>query len=275
MNRRNNKESELTSFTELKGPNDYSVPVLKVEDKKGMPKVIVFGYACHATVLDGYQWSGDYPGFAQLELENNYQGVTAMFFQGAGGDQNPLPRRTISLARQYGKELASAVECVLHEKMNKLSSKLGTAYSEIGLKYAKSKYSVKEQLSKVVEGTSDYPDYLKRNTKFILDKLEGREDLNTSSYPYPVQVWTIGEQLVIALGGELLSGYAIRLKKMFGQHIFVLGYCNDVPGYIPTAKVLEEGGYEGSRPPIFPLLWAPDIEETIVNEVSRLVPFVW
>jgi len=62
---------------------------------------VAFGYACHATVLSIYQFSGDYPGFAQIEIEKSYPGVTALFFQGAGADQNPLPRRTIPLARQY------------------------------------------------------------------------------------------------------------------------------------------------------------------------------
>jgi hypothetical protein len=76
---------------------------LKITDLKGKLKSIVFGYSCHPTVLDGYNWSGDYPGFAQLNLEETYKGATAMFFQGGGADQNPMPRRTEPLARQYGK----------------------------------------------------------------------------------------------------------------------------------------------------------------------------
>ncbi len=271
VNRRNNKEAELTNSTELKGPNDYSVPVLKVEDKRGHIKAIVFGYACHATVLDGYQWSGDYPGFAQLELENRYKGATAMFFQGAGGDQNPLPRRTVPLAKQYGMELASAVERILGEDMQPLSPKLKTAYSEVVLNFAKSDLTAEEQLSNVIK-KPEYPDYLKRNAKLVLDKLKAGVDINTSAYPYPVQAWGMGEQLIIALGGELTIGYAIRLKQILGENIFVLGYCNDAMGYIPTVKILEEGGYEGTGPPIFPMLWASDIEEVIVNEVARIVP---
>ena len=90
VNRRNNNEAKLNAQTELQGPNDYAVPVIKVANKKGELLAIVFGYACHATVLDIYKWSGDYPGFAQLELEKLYPGVTALFFQGAGGDQKPF-----------------------------------------------------------------------------------------------------------------------------------------------------------------------------------------
>ena len=133
VNRRNNKEASLREQTELKGPNDYAVPVIKAVTANGELKAVAFGYACHPTVLDIYQVSGDYPGFAQIELEKAHPGVTALFFQGAAGDQNPLPRRTISLARQYGRELAEAVDRVLEEPMRSLPAQLQTAYSEITL----------------------------------------------------------------------------------------------------------------------------------------------
>jgi neutral ceramidase len=136
VNRRNNTETALTAQTALNGPNDYSVPVLKVTDESGNLMAIAFGYACHPTVLDIYQISGDYPGFAQIELEKSHPGVTAMFFQGAGADQNPLPRRTIPLAIQYGKELAASVERVLAEDMKKLDPHLSTAYSEVNLPFS-------------------------------------------------------------------------------------------------------------------------------------------
>lgn len=270
VNRRSNKESGLAHTTSLEGPVDYAVPVLKVENKRGKPETIVFGYACHATVLNGLEWSGDYPGFAQAELERMYKGVTAMFFQGAGADQNPLPRRSVPLARQYGKELAAAVERVLSEEMQSLSPGLETAYSEISLAFEKSDSTADERLKAVVN-SSGQPAYLKRNARYVLEKLETGEQLNLTSYPYPVQVWKLGEQLIVALGGELVSGYSIALKKIYGEETFVMGYCNDVCGYIPTAEILEEGGYEGSNPPVFPLFWSSGIEENILKEVQRLV----
>ena len=121
VNRRNNVETTLDSQTQLNGPNDYAVPVIKVEDMEGGLIAVAFGYACHNTVLAGYKWSGDYAGFAQMDLEKTYPGVTALFVQGSGGDQNPLPRRTVELAEQYGEELAAATERVLHEHMEQLS----------------------------------------------------------------------------------------------------------------------------------------------------------
>ena len=78
----------------------------KITDAAGKLTAVLFGYACHATVLDGYDWSSDYPGFAQSELEAQHPGATALFFAGCGADQNPLPRRKVELARQYGHDLA-------------------------------------------------------------------------------------------------------------------------------------------------------------------------
>ena len=82
VNRRNNHEATLNPQTELKGPNDYAVPVIQVVDQSGSIVAITFGYACHNTVLSGYQWSGDYAGYAQVELEKAFPGTTALFFQG-------------------------------------------------------------------------------------------------------------------------------------------------------------------------------------------------
>lgn len=268
VNRRNNREAELTAQTELKGPNDYSVPVLKVVTKSGDLLAVAFGYACHPTVLSDYNWSGDYPGFAQLELEQTYPGTTALFFQGAGADQNPLPRRSVPLAQQYGSQLAAAVIRVLQEDMRPLSPEIATSYSEIDLAFAKDS-PTKEELEQIISLDSAYPPYLQHNAKVLLDQLENGNALITS-YPYPVQVWKLGEQSLFSLGGEVLVGYSIALKQVFGPDIFVMGYSNDVMAYIPTASVLAEGGYEGTRSPIFTSPWASNIENKILKESVRL-----
>lgn len=267
VNRRNNNESILSEQTDLNGPNDYAVPVLKVVDNEGEIMAITFGYACHNTVLSGYKWSGDYAGFAQIYLEKAYPGATTLFFQGAGGDQNPLPRRSVALAKQYGKTLAAAVETVIEGKnMEKLSPHLSTAYSEVELPLASS--PTKEEFETFIKEASGYQ---KRWATRMLNKLEQEGPLRTF-YPYPVEVWKLGDQTIIALGGEVTVGYAIRLKQIFGQDIFVLGYSNDVMAYIPTGKILREGGYEGRTGQMvygLPATWAPGIEARILYQVIQ------
>jgi neutral ceramidase len=267
VNRRNNKEGALPTQTDLNGPNDYAVPVIKVVDAAGKLKAIAFGYACHPTVLDLYQWSGDYVGFAQLELEKAHPGATALFFQGAAGDQNPLPRRTVPLARQYGRELAAAVDRVLDEPMRKLPAELHTAYSEIELPLATPPSEA--ELTKTIQENEGY---IKRwATRMLAEKQQGKPV--RTSYPYPLQVWQLGSQPILCFGGELLIEYAIACKKRFGPDIFVLGYSNDVMGYIPSATVLQEGGYEGASSQMvygLPGVWAPAVPNLIYQEINRL-----
>lgn len=267
VNRRNNNEATLNSRTELHGPNDYAVPVLKVTDTSGNLTAVVFGYACHNTTLKGYQWCGDYAGFAQIELEKLHPGVTAMFFQGAGADQNPLPRGSVFLAQQYGRSLAAATDRVLNDEMRKLSPVITSVYSEIDLDLDEP--MSKEELSKIAETTSDYQKHWAEN---LLNKIDSGKPVR-SSYPYPVQIWKLGDQTIISLGGELVIDYAIEFKRIFGQDIFVMGYSNDVMAYIPSAAILKEGGYEGVSSQIafgLPAAWKSNIETVIIEEVLRL-----
>ncbi len=267
VNRLNNVESKLLFQTELKGPNDHAVPVMKVVNEAGDLKAVAFGYACHPTVLDSYKWSGDYPGYAQIELEKSHPGVTAMFFQGAGADQNPLPRRSVALAQQYGRDLASAVECVLADDMRKLTPRLSTTYSEIELPL--NDPPTEEELVQIMR---DSPGYQKRCAENLLEKIREGGSVITS-YPYPVQVWQIGDQVVVGMGGEVVIEYTLMLKKMYGPDIFVLGYSNDVMGYIPSASILKEGGYEGATSQMvygLPATWKSGIETLIFQEIVKL-----
>ena len=100
VNRRENKPygkvAQWRTEGALKGPVDHDVPVLAVRDNDGQLKSLLFGYACHSTTLAVRQWSGDYPGYAQIELEKRHPDCVAMFWAGCGADQNPLPRAQLS-----------------------------------------------------------------------------------------------------------------------------------------------------------------------------------
>jgi hypothetical protein len=263
VNRRNNSESKIEFLTGLNGPNDYAVPVLKVVTEADAVLAIVFGYACHPTVLSHYLFSGDYPGFAQIALEEMHPESTALFFQGAGADQNPLPRRSVALAEQYGKTLAVAVDRVLKEDMQKLLPKLQVEYSEIHLPL--SEPLSKEELKNMAETKSGYQqNWAKR---MLLEEEHG------TSYPYPVQIWNLGGLPFVALGGEVTVEYAIETKKILGSKTFVLGYSNDLMAYIPSATVLKEGGYEGADSQMvygMPALWEKGIDSLIYREIINL-----
>jgi hypothetical protein len=273
VNRRNNKEPDVPALQkagQLKGPVDHDVPVLAVRDTKGALKAVVFGYACHATVLSFYQWSGDYPGFAQIDLEKSFPGAVALFWAGCGGDQNPLPRRTVALAEEYGRQLADSVRAVLQKPMHSLPAKLSTVYTEIALPFAD--LPAREQLLK---DAADKNRFVAARAKLLLEQLATNGSLK-GTYPYPVQVWFLGNDLTfIALGGEVVVDYSLRLKKELNSgKTWVAGYTNDVMAYIPSLRVLKEGGYEGGGAMVYyglPTVWSPRVEELIVGAVREQV----
>jgi hypothetical protein len=273
VNRRNNKEADVPKLRELgrlKGPVDHDVPVLCARDPEGRVKAVVFGYACHATVLSSYQWSGDYPGYAQLAVEKAHPGAVALFWAGCGADQNPLPRRTIELAERYGQELARGVEAVLAAPMTPIAGKLAAAYHEADLPFAD--LPTREKL--LADSTAS-DRYVASRAKVLLRQIEDHGSL-AGTYPYPIQAWQLGTDLTfVALGGEVVVDYSLRLKKELGRdNTWVVGYTNDVMAYIPSLRVLKEGGYEGGGAMVYyglPTVWGPKVEEVIVAGVHERV----
>lgn len=269
VNRRNNVQYKLRLQQKFNGPNDYAVPVIKVEKLSGELLAVLFGYACHASILRDYKISGDYPSFAQMELEKLYPGVTAIFFQGAGGNQIGYPRNTVEAARQWGKTLAASVERVLSEPMNELTASLSTSFSVINLESDLAAPSLEELVH--IVSTASYPESLKNKAKADLEKLNRGESL-IATYPYPVQVWKIGNLPVITLGEEDVVEYAINLKLIFGQDAFVFGYSNYSLEYMGTPLIWNEGGYEGNSAPfgIEGVRLSLNSESMIIQEVLKL-----
>jgi hypothetical protein len=271
MNRRQVTDKGITNGRNPEGPVDHSVPVLKIEDEAGKLKAVVFGYACHNTTMQFYEWCGDYVGFAQIELEKKHPGALAMFWIGCGADANPLPRGKIELCEQYGKELAGAVEDTISRKTSSLTEKVSARYAEIDLPFdtipGKDKWAA-DTLSK------NHATMMR--AKRMLDLLEGGKPIATSYSHYPVEVWRFGDQLTwVALGGEVVVDYNRRLKKeLAGKgRVWVTGYANDVMAYIPSERVLKEGGYEGDTSQVpygMPAKWGPGIENRIIGKVLDL-----
>lgn len=272
VNRRENTEKEVPALRGkglLKGPSDHDVPVLSVRSEDGDLRAVLFGYACHATVLGGQEWNGDYPGYAQAALEKQYPGAIALFWAGCGGDQNPVPRREITLAEQYGAELAARVGDVLKATMPELSPRLETRYREIA-----APLDPLPTLSQLQENATSHNRFEVARAKFLIRKLEKKGALE-GSYPYPIGVWNLGDTIdFVFLGGEVVVDFALRLKKeRRGTSTWVAGYSNDVMAYIPSRRVLDEGGYEGGGSHVYyglPSLWAPSIEEDIVKAVHEI-----
>jgi hypothetical protein len=274
VNRRENAEAkvpELREKGELKGPVDHDLPVMTVTSDDGKLVAILYGYACHGTTTSLYQWSGDWPAIASMEIEKAHPGTTALCWIGCAGDQNPLPRRSYKLLQGYGDQAAAGVEAAISSgKLKPIEPKLVTSYSEIDLPFAP--LPTKEAFQADLKSEDKF---VANRAKILLDRLE-REGKLSTHYPYPIQLWRLGPELKwVLLGGEVTVEYSLRLKKELGPHdTWVGAYANDVMAYIPSLKVLKEGRYEGDGSMVYyclPTKWAPEVEELIVKEVHRQV----
>ena len=270
VNRRTNREPDVPTLREqnlLFGPVDHTVPVLAVRSPEGNLRAVVFAYACHNTTLSFMKWCGDYAGFAQFELEGKHPGAVALFCMGCGADQNPLPRRTVELAEAYGHRLASAVNEVLAARMEPVEPALQTEHEFVQLRMAG--LPKIEELRTMAAGT---PDYRQRWAARMLELSAGKQI--PTEYPYPITAWKLGKnQTWITMGGEVVVDYALRLKGEYGERTWITAYANDVMAYIPSRRVLIEGGYEGqSSMMVYGLpteRWADDVEDRIAAAIER------
>jgi hypothetical protein len=134
----------------------------------------------------------------------------------------------LELSMQHGRSLSNAVEMALVVNPRPVTGPIRAAYEEIILDYAK----------------------------------PGREP-----HPYPVQVIKIGKDLTfITLGSEVVVDYSLRFKREFAGDagVWVAGYSNDYTGYVPSLRVLKEGGYEAAAG------WAESVEDRIANKVHEM-----
>jgi neutral ceramidase len=271
MNRRRPSPQGIKLSDNPNGPVDHSVPVIRVTTPDGKLKAVLFAYACHNTTLTGdfYDVSADYAGFAQAAIEAAHPGATAMFLMLCGGDQNPSPRSTIAISQQHGNELAASVERVLGGKLEPISGPLRTSFESTELGFAMHTRETFE-----ADLSNKNPSVVRRAKSMLKAYDEGHPVRQT---PYPVQAIRFGNggPVLLALGGEVVVDYDLRAKSEYPKtKLIVAGYSNDVMGYIPSKRVLGEGGYEAVDSMVYygmPGPFADDVEERVFSAIHRVM----
>jgi hypothetical protein len=204
-----------------------------------------------------------------LALERKHPGVQVAFYQGCGADQNPLPRRSVELCRKYGEMLAAGVEEALEKPMRPLAPRLKTVFDFADLPYEQKATSAELQAA-VREGGEGGA-----VAKRVLDQASSGKELPTS-YPYPVQVWKLGDdQLWISLAGEVVVDYSLKFKDKYGPTTWTSGFAQEMVCYIPSLRVLKEGfGQEVGSLRAYGLpahTWTTEVEDRVTKGVERLV----
>ena len=254
------------------GPVDHALPVLRATDAAGKLRAIIANYACHCTTLGGEfnQFHGDWAGYAQEFLERDHPGAVALISIGCGADANPSPRGSVDNARQHGEEIAAEVKNLLGRTFTPLKGAIDCRSKGIQLPFQKHFTRAEWEERAKQSGIVGY--HAKKN----IARLDRGEELPTT-LPYRVHTWNFGDDLaMVFLAGEVVVDYSLRLKKEFdAARLWISAYANDVPCYIPSPRILQEGGYEAEGSLWYydrPARLAPASEELIIKTIHELLP---
>ncbi len=257
------------------GPVDHSLPCLIVTSDETSEVVgVVSNYACHCTTFgaDMNEVAGDWAGWASFRLENRTSlgNCTALTMIGCGGDQNPSPAGTFQADDQNSLAYADEVErLALSPTRREITAAPIARFERIALDFQTPPTRAEFEERAKQSGIVGY------HAKKQLSKLD-RGALATT-LEYPVQSFVFGDQLaMVFLGGEVVVDYSKRLKWEYdAAKLWISAYSNDVPCYIPSRRVLAEGGCEADSSLLYydkPAKLAPTTEDRIVAAVERQLP---
>lgn len=276
MNRREFTERGIILGVNPRGPVDRSVPVLRVDAPDGKLIGVVFGAACHNTTYGSRdnQVSGDFASAAQTFVEREFPGVQAMFMQGLAGDANPYPnslndpakRPAADIAREHGVSLGREVTRVLGNALKSINGPLRVAHAMTALPLQPTPSREELERTSAKSGTQKWV------ADQMLTRLKAGETLPTT-YNAPISVWQFGSDLtLVGLPGEVVVDYVRLIEDALGpMKLWLAAYSSDTFGYLPSARVLREGGYE-TRGLYHGGIgyFASEVEDVVVNQVRAL-----
>jgi hypothetical protein len=236
-------------------------------------RAIYVSYACHCVTLSNNKISGDWAGFAQAAIQRAHPGAIALVSVGCGSDSNPSSGVTgdnVAVCAEQGDEIANEVERLLQGELKPIAGPTSATLARIELPLQ----TLPDRAALTATAAKNDADGY--NAQWQLAKLDRGEALLTA-IDYPIQVWTFGDSLaMVFLAGEVCVDYSLRLKKeLDASRLWLNGYTNDFGCYIPSERLLQEGGYGGGGEINYfalPAKLAPGMEEKIIAEVHRQVP---
>jgi dienelactone hydrolase len=257
-----------------KGSYDPHTPVLRITRAQSPKQIVLVGHACHPTSTGTTNaWSPDYPGAMRRKLESALEDSRALFVQGCGGDAKVVFTNEATGKIEFaadpkqseiaGEKLATGVLAYLSKgELISLDAELETQLVSGSLSLQAPRR--REQIEEMANANP-------RNSSTWWARQSLAYPDNRRSLPYEVQVWRLGDLTAVALEGEVCADWGPMVRGLAKtRHAMAIGYANEVPGYIPTARIIREGGYEGDTSHMAYFLPAP-FEPRMEVELTTLV----
>ncbi|WP_127578746.1 neutral/alkaline non-lysosomal ceramidase N-terminal domain-containing protein [Paenibacillus koleovorans] len=256
------------------GPLDPHVELVRFITDSGDTSAVWLHYTCHPTTTGVNSLHGDFPGAASERLEMYLGGgAVVSFLQGCCGDTRPALIRdnkfysgTLEEAEELGLQLADAAEEVF--AAGRFASIepgiLDGRQVVVGLPF--------QPLPSMAEiaATADHPGVPSEWAR----KLTSQPELLQPEIPLELTKLELAPDLsLLAMNGEIVLEYGLKVKRLSGGSTLPLGYCNGMVGYVPTAAQVDEGGYEGggsSKLFSLPAVFDRSLEQVIEAGIAEL-----
>lgn len=258
-----------------------ALPVCLLEDGDRRPVCLLFSVSCHPSTARTWGFSAEYPGVACAALDRMWGAPVSLFLQGAGGDAKPwmtgealgTPEARFKAGdwddiRRAGEQVAGEVEKALASSLRSVPPALRAALVEMAWPLQ----AIPDRAAFERERMAASPtrrEWAERHLR-LLDR--GLPIHRTASLL--AQEVRLGDTLrLIAVEGELTGELGLRIIRAFPSGVtFPLGYSNGMGLYLPSSRMIAEGGYEtdsydeyGYAAPL-----APGVEALLDDALRRL-----
>jgi len=223
---------------------DPQLTVTRVDKLDGAPLAVLVNFTAHPTFMSGEDmlFSGDWPGHLQRQLESLIgRGVTAMYYNGAEGDQAPQGRPNDGTSRweraeRYGRDLG----IVAWKQWEQTP-----AEPNVAIAYHSQTFPLPDR--------TWHPDFMKTGgAEYGLT-----EELFKKMLPqmFPTEATSVslrvGDLLIIGVPGEMAASLGLKIKaeatRITGAKNPVVGGLADAwLSYILPKDEYHKAGYESS-----------------------------
>ncbi len=223
---------------------DNDLTVTRIDTTKGRPLAVLVNFTAHPTFMSGEDmlFSGDWPGHLQRTIESLVgEGVTAMYYNGAEGDQAPVGRPDAGPSRweraeRYGRDLA----IVAWKQWQATKTSVDVPFS-----YHSHSIALPER--------TWHPDFMKTGgAEYGLSEKLFKEMLPVL---FPAKVDSVslrlGDLLIVGIPGEMAASLGMKIKSQAGRITgakspVIGGLADQWISYMLPAEEYRRGGYESS-----------------------------
>jgi Neutral/alkaline non-lysosomal ceramidase. len=273
VNRRLMVDGQCLAQANKDGPFDPTLRVVRFWSDSGRAKAILVHYACHPTVTPENAVSSEFCGVAMDILERTIGGgVVSGYVQGWCGDINPVKRGQLFFdgtdkdVRRFARRLADSVLRVLGGPMRTLDASPLAAKS-MTVEAPLQKLPTIEELRQWVDEPWVKGDWSRR--------LLAEPERLKPHLPLEITLLTLADGWrLLAANSEVVTEYGLYVKSIGGEGVWPIGYTNGMIGYVPTAKQIDEGGYEALWSTEYFLMPAPfahEVEPMFRGAIRALV----